>query len=99
MIDPAVAGVALQDFARGQEPGSVLTERELEVLRSLARGFTNREIGEAIFIGEETVKTPISNILGKLRLMSRTQAVIYTLKPDVMTLLKKGFGFRRVSGG
>jgi two-component system, NarL family, response regulator LiaR len=86
MIDPAVAGVALQDFARGQEPGSVLTERELEVLRSLARGFTNREIAEALFIGEETVKTHISNILGKLRLMSRTQAVIYALKQNLVSL-------------
>ena len=41
LIDPAAAGDVLQDFARGQEPGSVLTERELEVLRRLARGLTN----------------------------------------------------------
>ncbi|HEY6400542.1 MAG TPA: response regulator transcription factor [Blastocatellia bacterium] len=78
--------VALQDFVRGQEPGSVLTERELEVLRNLARGLTNREIAETLFIGEETVKTHISNILGKLRLTHRTQAVIYALKQNLVSL-------------
>jgi two-component system, NarL family, response regulator LiaR len=86
MIDPAVAGGALQDFARGQEPGSVLTERGLEALRNLARGLTNREIAEALVIGEETVKTHISNILGKLRLTHRTQAVIYALKQNLVSL-------------
>lgn len=86
MIDPGVAGDALHDFARGREPGGALTERELEVLRSLARGLTNREIAEALFIGEETVKTHISNILGKLRLTSRTQVVIYALKQNLVSL-------------
>jgi len=86
MIDPAAAGEALQDLARGQEPGNELTERELEVLRSLAHGLTNREIAEALFISEETVKTHISNILGKLRLTHRTQAVIYAIKQNLVSL-------------
>jgi NarL family two-component system response regulator LiaR len=86
LIDPAAAGDVLQDFARGQEPGGILTERELEVLRSLARSLTNREIAEALFISEETVKTHISNILGKLRLTHRTQAVIYALKQKLVSL-------------
>jgi two-component system, NarL family, response regulator LiaR len=86
MIDPAVAGDALQGYAHGQGLGNELTERELEVLRSLARGFTNREIADALFIGEETVKTHISNILGKLRLTHRTQAVIYAIKQNLVSI-------------
>ena len=85
VIDPA-AGDALQDFARGQEPGSGLTERELEALRNLARGFTNREIAEALFVSEETVKTHISNILGKLRLTHRTQVIVYAIKQNLVSL-------------
>jgi NarL family two-component system response regulator LiaR len=86
VIDPAAAGDALQDFARGQEPGSGLTERELEVLRNLARGFTNREIAEALFVSEETVKTHVSNILGKLRLTHRAQAIVYAIKQNLVSL-------------
>jgi NarL family two-component system response regulator LiaR len=78
VIDPALTGDALHDFARGQ--GSELTEREIEVLRELARGYTNREIADALSISEETVKTHVGNILSKLRLSHRTQAVIYAFK-------------------
>lgn len=68
MIDPAVASTALREMACGGLAGGELTEREIEVLRQLAHGCTNREIAEALFIGEETVKTHIGNILGKLHL-------------------------------
>jgi DNA-binding NarL/FixJ family response regulator len=54
-----------------------LTEREREVLRLVSTGATNREIAEALFIGEATVKSHISNILGRLGLRDRTQAAIY----------------------
>lgn len=54
-----------------------LTERELEVLRLIAKGATNREIAEALVISEGTVKNHISNILGRLNLRDRTQAAIY----------------------
>jgi DNA-binding NarL/FixJ family response regulator len=57
-----------------------LTEREIEVLRLVARGRSNREIAEDLFISEKTVKTHISNILGKLNLDQRTQLVIYAIK-------------------
>jgi two-component system, NarL family, response regulator LiaR len=86
LIDPAAAGDAVQGLAHGQAIGDELTEREVEVLRSLARGFTNREIADALFIGEETVKTHISNILGKLRLTHRTQAVIYAIKQNLVSI-------------
>jgi RNA polymerase sigma factor (sigma-70 family) len=57
-----------------------LTEREKEVLRMVAKGNNNREIAQKLFISEKTVKTHVSNILGKLNLEQRTQLVIYAIK-------------------
>ena len=54
-----------------------LTDREREVLRLVSTGATNREIADKLFIGEATVKSHISNILGRLGLRDRTQAAIY----------------------
>ncbi len=57
-----------------------MTERELEVLRWIASGLNNREIAEKLVISEKTVKTHVSNLLGKLSLGDRTQAAIWALK-------------------
>jgi two-component system, NarL family, response regulator LiaR len=57
-----------------------LTEREQEVLSFLAEGLSNHEIAAKMFISEKTVKTHVSNLLGKLHLEDRTQAAIYALK-------------------
>ena len=57
-----------------------LTEREREVLSLLAEGMSNHEIAERLVISEKTVKTHVSNLLGKLHLDDRTQAAIYALK-------------------
>ena len=57
-----------------------LTARELEVLRLIAKGLSNHEIAASMFISEKTVKTHVSNILGKLGLEDRTQAAIWALK-------------------
>ena len=62
-----------------------LTEREHEVLSLIADGSSNREIAEKMFISEKTVKTHVSNILGKLHLEDRTQAAIYALKHGLAT--------------
>jgi NarL family two-component system response regulator LiaR len=63
-----------------EPPLDVLTEREQEVTRLVAMGLNNREIAKELFISEKTVKTHISNILGKLQLEHRTQLAIYAIK-------------------
>jgi NarL family two-component system response regulator LiaR len=85
MLDPAVASSVLQDLAKAG-PTAVLTEREQAVLRELARGRTNREIAQALVVSEETVKSHVGNILTKLQLAHRTQAVIYALKQGLISL-------------
>lgn len=61
----------------GLPTGGALTEREIEILQHLALGASNREIGEALFITEGTVKNHVSSILSKLRLRDRTQAALW----------------------
>jgi NarL family two-component system response regulator LiaR len=86
VLDPAVAGSVLQELARGGPLAADLSEREKEVLGQLAHGRTNREIAQALHVAEETVKTHVGNILSKLQLNHRTQAVIYALKQGLVAL-------------
>jgi DNA-binding NarL/FixJ family response regulator len=67
-------------------PGTDLTDREHEVLMELAQGLTNQEIADKLVIGTETVKTHVGNVLSKLHLKHRHQAVIYALKNDLISL-------------
>jgi two-component system, NarL family, response regulator LiaR len=62
-----------------------LTPRELDVLRCLAHGMTNREIAEKLVISETTVKTHISSILSKLHLTDRTQAALYAVREKLLS--------------
>jgi DNA-binding NarL/FixJ family response regulator len=86
LIEPKMTKRLLEEFARSPHQGdqraardrvSELTERELEVLQEVARGLSNTEIGERLFIGEATVKTHLTHILTKLDLRDRIQAVIF----------------------
>ena len=86
VLDPAVAGSVLQELMRGGPLAEDLSEREKEVLAQLAHGRTNREIAQTLHVGEETVKTHVGNILSKLQLNHRTQAVIYALKQGLVSL-------------
>ena len=86
VLDPAVAGEVLQSIVGESSVKSDLTEREMDVLRLLANGQTNRQIAESLVIGEETVKTHVGNILTKLHLVHRTQAVLYALKRGLISL-------------
>jgi NarL family two-component system response regulator LiaR len=72
--------------SRQKAPGlEELTEREIEVLRLIAAGKSNREIAEEMVISEKTVKTHVSNLLSKLHLEDRTQAAIFALKHGLST--------------
>src|SRR5437588_183476 len=79
MLDPSVAAKLLQEMRRqrDRDPVDQLSPREIGVLTALARGRSNKEIARELSIGEETVKTHVSNILSKLHLADRTQAAIY----------------------
>lgn len=61
-------------------PHDDLTEREMEVLRSIARGKSNQEVADELFIGIKTVKSHVTNVLAKLGVEDRTQAAIYAFK-------------------
>lgn len=88
-LSPTVARMVLQEvFQPGEKPLSPdpLTKREIEVLQVLAKGKSNREIGENLSITEATVRTHVSNILAKLHLASRTEAALYAIKEGVAKL-------------
>lgn len=74
------AAARLVREVRSPDSAEKLTQRETEVLRALATGLTNREIGRVLRIGERTVKTHVSHLLGKLGLQSRTQAALYAVR-------------------
>jgi NarL family two-component system response regulator LiaR len=71
------------DLPPTEEP---LTEREVEVLRLVAKGLTNHEIAESLVIGEGTVRSHVSSILSKLHLANRTQAALYALREGLAPL-------------
>jgi two-component system, NarL family, response regulator LiaR len=85
MLDPTIAGSVLQELLRGSSATN-LTERETEVLRELAKGSTNKQIAAQLVISEETVKAHVGNILAKLHLSHRTQAIVYALKQGIVSL-------------
>lgn len=89
LLHPTVAAKLMQEFgAERRAPGELehLTERELEVLRLIARGMSNREIAGELVLSEKTVKTHVSNILAKLHLADRTQAALFAVKQRLVDL-------------
>lgn len=88
-LHPDIARKLMEQVARGvpvsREPRTdELTERETEVIRLVAQGRSNQEIAGELVISEKTVKTHVSNILGKLQLEDRTQLAIYALKKGLV---------------
>jgi DNA-binding NarL/FixJ family response regulator len=63
-----------------------LTERELEVLRLVAQGLNNKDIAKKLFISENTVKNHVRNLLEKLQLHSRMEAVLYAVREKIVEL-------------
>jgi NarL family two-component system response regulator LiaR len=88
-LEPSIARKVLQELsspAKGKPTTDPLTGRELDVLRLIAQGLSNKEIAGKIFVAEWTVRTHVSNILGKLHLASRTQAALYALRSGIASL-------------
>ncbi len=84
LIEPSVARKVVAEFARMAAPAprpsqsldEPLSEREMEILRLLAQGMTNREIAQRLYLAEGTVKNYVTNILGKIGARDRTQAAL-----------------------
>lgn len=86
-LDPAVARRLAESLraTKRDEPIEPLTGREREVLVLVAEGRANKEIARRLGIGERTVRTHVSSILGKLGLVSRTQAALYAVREGLVT--------------
>ncbi len=90
LLSPTVTRRLIEEFASRPPPRppqglDLLTEREMEVLLELARGRSNAEIAESLFVGETTVKTHVSHILTKLDLRDRVQAVVAAYESGLVT--------------
>jgi NarL family two-component system response regulator LiaR len=88
-LEPSIARKVLLELSQPPKTpltAEPLTEREVDVLRLVAQGRSNRDIAEELVITEMTVRTHVSNILGKLHLASRTQAALYALREGLASL-------------
>lgn len=87
-IQPSMANELVSEYKRiksgNDDPRNLLTDREVEVLKLLARGMLNKEIANALYISEKTVKNHISNIFRKLDVQDRTQAAVYAIKNRIV---------------
>lgn len=86
-LSPKAAARLMREI-RAPESPEKLTEREIEVLRLVAQGLANKEIARLLNIGDKTVKAHVSNILGKLGVVSRTQAALYAASVGLVELPK-----------
>jgi two-component system, NarL family, response regulator DevR len=83
LLDPAVTQQVLDRLRRGPEENSALaplTDQERRILELIGEGMTNRQIAEAMFLAEKTVKNYVSSLLAKLGLERRTQAAVFAAK-------------------
>jgi two-component system, NarL family, response regulator LiaR len=88
-LPPSIAQKVLKELRRpsGRPPTpDPLTDREMEVLRLVAKGLSNPEISQRLVITEATVRTHVSNILSKLHLANRVQATLYALQEGITSL-------------
>ena len=80
------AAARLMREVRAPESPEDLTEREIEILKLLARGKANKEIASSLFVGEKTVKSHVSRILSKLGVQSRTQAALHAVRIGLVSV-------------
>jgi len=91
VVPPPLAGKLVRKVAlkiKEAEVKDVLSQRETEILRLLAKGATNKEIAETLFITENTAKVHLKNILGKLQLRNRQQAAAYAVRQGLVTEIR-----------
>jgi DNA-binding NarL/FixJ family response regulator len=84
-LSPQAAARLVRDVRAPDNP-QALTARETDVLKLLAQGKSNKEIAQALNIGEKTVHSHVSNILSKLSVPSRTQAALYAIRTGLVSL-------------
>lgn len=85
VLEPEVTGKMMMKMRKQTTPlHEQLTNREMEILLLMAQGKSNQEIGDELFISLKTVKVHVSNVLGKLEVHDRTQAVIYAFKHSLV---------------
>jgi NarL family two-component system response regulator LiaR len=85
-LSPEATRILVQATRPKEQPWLDLTEREMEVLNLVVQGQSNRQIADAMFISVATVKAHISNILSKLQLSSRAEAIAYAIKHKIVSL-------------
>ena len=86
-ISPRIANLLVDSVREAQgAPSDLLTEREVDVLRCMGRGYTNRRIAEELVITEQTVKNHVSSIFTKLEVETRVEAVLYALRHGLATV-------------
>lgn len=87
-LHPTIARKLIRELSQPSDPppGKLLTKREMEVLRLIARGLSNQEIAEKLVITKGTVRIHVSKILTKLHLTNRVQAVLYALQEGLAKL-------------
>jgi two-component system, NarL family, response regulator LiaR len=85
-LHPTVARKMLHEKAKPESPDPLLTDREIEVLQLVAQGLDNHEIADTLIIALPTVRSHVTNILNKLGLSNRTQAVLYALRHNIASL-------------
>ncbi len=95
-LHPTIAARLMREITQASAPlenSEPLTEREVEVLRWIARGLSNQEIAQQLHVSERTITTHISNILDKLHLANRTQATLYALRKGIASLYDEENGY------
>ena len=80
LLHPRIAARVMREITEEKADAEVLTARELDVLRALAKGLSNKAIADELVVSEKTVKSHVSNILAKLHLADRTQAALYAVR-------------------
>lgn len=88
-LHPVVAKMVLEEISQPvKQPltPEPLTEREVDIVRLVAQGLSNRQIAEQLVIGEATVRTHVGNVLNKLHLANRVQATLYALREGITSL-------------